>query len=46
MPSKTMVMHLIKCPNRPPNYVHCSLNYLHVMPKSEQMVKYIIAYEL
>ncbi|XP_050424336.1 gametocyte-specific factor 1-like isoform X2 [Adelges cooleyi] len=36
MPKKTVQKHVVRCPDRPLNYVNCMYNILHVMHKAEQ----------
>lgn len=38
MPQKTFIKHLIKCPDRKPDFVSCSFNLSHVMHKSKVKV--------
>lgn len=40
MPQKTLIKHLIRCPDKPPNFRSCIYNISHVMPESELQVKY------
>ncbi|XP_025414275.1 uncharacterized protein LOC112686278 isoform X2 [Sipha flava] len=35
MPQKTLIKHLIRCPDRPPHFRNCVYNISHVMPESE-----------
>lgn len=39
MPNKTLMLHLVKCPDRLPNFKSCSFNYAHIMPQNEIEVK-------
>jgi hypothetical protein len=40
MPQKTLIKHLIRCPDRPPHFRNCVYNISHVMPESELKVKH------
>ncbi|VVC41493.1 TRM13/UPF0224 family, U11-48K-like CHHC zinc finger domain [Cinara cedri] len=35
MPQKTLIKHLIRCPDKPPNFRNCTYNISHVMHESE-----------
>ncbi|XP_050521155.1 gametocyte-specific factor 1 homolog [Daktulosphaira vitifoliae] len=36
MPKKTVQKHIVKCPDKPSNYVNCVYNFMHAMHMSEQ----------
>lgn len=41
MPNKTFILHLMKCPDRPPNTRTCGFNTTHVLFENDDLeVKY------